>query len=130
MEDLLQIKFSLKSNYIKSHFNRSAKNNKYLGPDQNKTWRNLLNIHPPGTNLSIPTYQPESDIPAPASATMHQSSSDLPDGQILPRQTRSGRYYLAAIQTSNQELISVTKHGSNPDKDHHAQKKEILKSEK
>ena len=71
--------------HIKSHFNRLAKNNKFLGPDQTQTWRSLLNIHPPGTNLSLPTYPPEPDIPAPTGAGINQSDSGLPDEQILPR---------------------------------------------
>ena len=91
-----------------------------MGPDQTKTWRSLLNIHPPGTNLSLPTYPPEPDIPAPTGAGINQSDSGLPDEQILPRQTRSGRLYFAGIQNT-QELISVNKlqQCSSSDKDYH-----------
>ena len=132
MEDLLKINFSLKSDYIKSHFNRLAKNNRYLGPDQTKTWRNLLNIHPTSTSHPVPSHPPVSDsIAAPASTTTDQSSSDLPTEQILPSTTRSGRIYSAAIQTTTQEdLISVTQlqhDSSNSDNYSHAVKKGILK---
>ena len=108
MTDLIHIKFSLKNKYIKSHFNRLAKNNKFLGPDQTKTWRSLLNMDSPGTNLSLPTCTPEPDLPAPIGAAINQSDSSLPDGQILPRQTISGRLYFAGIQNT-EELISVNK---------------------
>jgi hypothetical protein len=42
LENLVQMKFSLQNVYINSHFNRLMKQNKYLGPDERKTWRNSV----------------------------------------------------------------------------------------
>ena len=46
LDHLIQMKFSLQNAYINLHFNRLMQANKYLGPDEKKTWRNLAGNQP------------------------------------------------------------------------------------
>ena len=86
LENLVQMKFSLQNAYVHSHFNRLMKQNKYLGPDERKTWRNSVGDQPSlhVKNASSVNYDinPVEKVP-----------SELNDPDCPARRTRSGQIY-------------------------------------
>ena len=94
------MKFLLEHQYIKSHFNRLFKENKYLGPDRSKTWRKL-------TQEKETKYSDESLFKLQEIASQHEDGIDPqpceenhhPDTIPTRRRTRSGQIYLAKTST-------------------------------
>ena len=80
------MKFSLQNAYINSHFNRLMKQNKYLGPDERKTWRNSVgdqpSLHKNASTGVKYNFNPVEEFP-----------SELNDPDCPARRTRSGQIY-------------------------------------
>jgi hypothetical protein len=91
LDHLIQMKFSLQNAYINSHFNWLMQANKYLGPDEKKTWRNLA-----GNQPSLHVAQPaRKDASAQDHYTQETTTSTelTYDPDCPTKRTRSGHVY-------------------------------------
>ena len=99
MPDLMSMRFSLNHLYLNSHFNRLAKNNRFIGPDAEKTWRRITM-----KNKANEAQQEEHDV--------QETNTDIeaeatPDPDMFRRVTRSGTAFLASVSTSHPILKNV-----------------------
>ena len=83
IENLINMKYSLQHAYIKSHFNRLMYNNRYIGPNENKSWRNMIQSAASGEDA--PLY----------SESGHNSSEDQIQDPDTLKKTRSGKVYFS-----------------------------------
>ena len=60
IEHLLNMKYSLQHQYIKSQFNRLIHNNRFIGPSEKKSWRHLIHSNATTKDVS-PTRLSENE---------------------------------------------------------------------
>ena len=82
------MKFSLQNAYINSHFNRLMWSNKYMGPDERKTWRNSV-----GNQPSLHQAPTRSGAQENYNSEIKASPESSLDPDCPAKRTRSGHIY-------------------------------------
>ena len=82
------MKFSLQNAYINSHFNCLMRSNKYMGPDEKKTWRNSV-----GNQPSLRQAPPSPGAQDDYNSEEQASSEPNFDPDCPVKRTRSGHIY-------------------------------------
>lgn len=82
------MKFSLQNAYINSHFNRLMWSNKYMGPDELKTWRNSV-----GNQPSLHQAPTRSGAQENYNSEIKASPESSLDPDCPAKRTRSGHIY-------------------------------------
>ena len=82
------MKFWLQNVYINSHFNRLMRSNKYMGPDEKKTWRNSV-----GNQPSLRQAPPNPGAQEKYNSEEHASSEPNFDPDYPVKRIRSGHIY-------------------------------------
>ena len=93
IENLVNMKYSLQHQYIESHFNRLIYNNRYIGPSEKKSWRNMIQTAASG-NDALPTWASGNDSIDDAQPSCESDEDQVEDPDTV-KKTRSGKIYFA-----------------------------------
>jgi len=99
IENLVNMKYSLQHQYIKSHFNRLMYNNRYIGPSEKKSWQNMIQKAASG-NDALPTCASGDSSIDDAQFSCESDEVQLEDPDTV-KKTRSGKIHLAHTSELN-----------------------------
>ena len=85
------MKYSLQHAYIKSHFNKLMYNNRYIGPSEKKSWRNMIQSAASGED-ALPTCASGDGSVDDAQPCCESEEVQVEDPDTL-KKTRSGKIY-------------------------------------